>query len=69
VSLKATPENVDALVAADPETFRNAWGGRWLGVRLDRVKLAMLRRLMADAWALAAPARKAASPRQRKARS
>ena len=37
VSLKSTAMNVDALVREDPETYRDAWGGKWLGVKLDRV--------------------------------
>lgn len=55
INLKTTPANLDALISADPETFRNAWGGRWVGVRLDRVKLPVLRELIADAWRLTAP--------------
>lgn len=55
VNLKTTPVNLDALVTADPLTFRDAWGGRWVGVRLDRVSLPVLRGLMADAWRLTAP--------------
>jgi predicted DNA-binding protein (MmcQ/YjbR family) len=55
INLKTTPENLDALIAMDSETFRDAWGGRWVGVRLDRVNLPLLRRLIADAWALASP--------------
>jgi hypothetical protein len=57
VNLKTTPVNLDALVTADPLTFRDAWGGRWVGVRLDRVSLRVLRGLMADAWRLTAPRR------------
>jgi hypothetical protein len=66
VNLKTTPENLDALVAADPETFRDAWGGRWVGVRLDRVRLPLLRQLVADAWRLAAPKELLSSPPRRK---
>jgi len=29
INVKTTPANLDALVSADPETFRDAWGGRW----------------------------------------
>jgi hypothetical protein len=57
VNLKTTPVNLDALVTADPGTFRDAWGGRWVGVRLDRVSLPVLRGLMTDAWRLVAPKR------------
>jgi hypothetical protein len=55
VSLKSTAMNVDALVREDPETYRNAWGGKWLGVKLDRVDRAKLRALIEEAWSLAAP--------------
>ena len=55
VCLKSTPANLDALVAADPETFSNEWRGRWLRVRLDRVTESMLQDLLLDAWSLVAP--------------
>ncbi len=69
INLMATPENVDALVAADPDTFRDVWGGRWIGVRLDRVSLKQLRELIEDAWRVRAtkpaPRRRSGSPRTR----
>jgi hypothetical protein len=61
VGLKSTPSNVDALVSADATTFTDLWRGRWVGVRLDRVSLPVLRELIGDAWCLAAPKRLAAS--------
>ena len=61
--LKATPVNIDALVSADADTYRDLWGGRWLGVRLDHVTLSVLRELLRDAWCLAAPKRLAALAR------
>jgi hypothetical protein len=57
VGLKSTPSNVDALVSADAVTFTDLWRGRWLGVRLDRVSLPVLKELMEDAWCLVAPKR------------
>ena len=55
ISLKSTAMNVDALVRDDPETYRDAWGGKWLGVKLDHVNRAKLRVLIEEAWSLAAP--------------
>ena len=55
VALKSTPANVDALVSSDAVTFANLWHGRWVGVRLDRVTIALLEDLLDDAWRLAAP--------------
>jgi hypothetical protein len=55
ISLKSTAMNIDALVREDPETYRDAWGGKWLGVKLDRVDRAKLRALIEEAWTLAAP--------------
>ena len=52
---KIDPVNLDALVAADPATFRDAWGGRWVGIDLARVPRPMLRDLLLDAWCLVAP--------------
>ena len=46
---KIDPVNLDALVAADPATFRDAWGGRWVGIDLSRVSRTMLRDLLRDA--------------------
>jgi hypothetical protein len=58
--LKSLPANVDALTAAHGATFWDEWRGRWLGVRLDRVTLPLLRELIADAWRITAPKRLAA---------
>lgn len=55
VAMKIAPENLDALVRSDPETFKDVWGGRWVGVNLDRVSRPVLREMLADAWALTAP--------------
>lgn len=55
MNLRTTPVNLDALTRSDPETYRDVWGGRWLGVELGRVQRSGLRALLADAWALAAP--------------
>lgn len=55
VNLKSTAMNVDALVREDPSTFRDAWGGKWVGVNLDGVGRARLRALIEAAWSLAAP--------------
>jgi hypothetical protein len=55
VSMKISPANLDALVAADPETYRDVWAGRWVGVSLDRITTRALRELLTDAWRLTAP--------------
>jgi hypothetical protein len=57
VVLKTTPGNLDALVSADGSIFWDEWRGRWLGVRLDGVSLALLRDLIAEAWRVVAPKR------------
>lgn len=62
VSVKISPASLDALVRQDPETFRNVWGGRWVGVRLDRVARAPLLELLRDAWAMTAPKSLVAMP-------
>lgn len=54
-AVKISPASLDALVREDPETFRNAWGGRWVGVRLDRVSRDVMRELLRDAWEMTAP--------------
>lgn len=55
VAMKISPENLDALVRSDPETFKDVWAGRWVGVNLDRVSRPALRDLLAEAWELTAP--------------
>ena len=55
VAMKIAPENLDGLVRSDPETFKDVWGGRWLGVNLDRVSRPVLRDLLDDAWRMTAP--------------
>jgi hypothetical protein len=57
VNLKTTSVNLDALAAADPETFRDVWRGTWMSVELSRVDPESLRALITDAWRLAAPKR------------
>src|SRR5438067_1092306 len=61
VVLRLAPANVDALISADPTAFWNEWRGRWLGIRLDRVALPVLRDLIADAWRTVSPKRLAAA--------
>jgi hypothetical protein len=55
INLKSPAMNVDALVREDPKTYRDAWGGKWLGVKLDRVDRVKLRALIEEAWSLVAP--------------
>ena len=55
VNLKVTPANLDALVRRAPATYRDVWGGRWIGVTLADIARAELRDLLRDAWRLAAP--------------
>jgi len=54
-AVKCDPANLDLLVRRDPRTFRNAWGGRWLGIDLGRVTESEARQLLEDAWRLIAP--------------
>ncbi len=55
VNMKIAPANLDVLVASDPETYRNVWGGRWVGVTLATVPRDTLRELLEDAWRMTAP--------------
>lgn len=54
-AVKCDPGNLDLLVRRDPDTFRNAWGGRWLGIDLGRVREPEVKQLLEDAWRLIAP--------------
>lgn len=51
VSLKITGAELDALVVAEPATYRAIWGGRWLAVDLATVSRQALAALLADAHA------------------
>lgn len=62
VHLKTSAANLDALVKADPATFSDVWGDRWLGVDLARVKPNQLLDLVIEAWRQAAPKRLASKP-------
>jgi hypothetical protein len=55
VVLKSGRANLDALISSDGATFWDEWRGSWLGVRLDRISLPVLRELVGDAWRVVAP--------------
>jgi hypothetical protein len=57
-TLKSSPEEQQALIAADPDTFTTAAHlGRhgWITVLLDRVDKSDMEELVTDAWRRAAP--------------
>jgi hypothetical protein len=55
VNIKTTPVDLDMLVRSDPATYRDVWGGRWVGVDLRQVDPAELRELLIAGYSLAAP--------------
>jgi hypothetical protein len=55
VNLKTTPVGLDMLSRSDPSTYRDVWGGRWVGVDLSRADPAELLELLVEAYSLAAP--------------
>ena len=63
-TVKATPEEQEALVGGDPETYGVASHvGRfgWTTIRLDRVEPDELRELVVEAWRRTAPKRTVAA--------
>ena len=64
VNVKITPLALDMLLRSDPETFRDVWGGRWIGVDLSRIDPAELQALLLDGYCLAAPRSLAAEARR-----
>ncbi|HEX4933945.1 MAG TPA: MmcQ/YjbR family DNA-binding protein [Gemmatimonadaceae bacterium] len=66
VHIKIAPANLDILVRSDPETYRDVWGGRWVGVRLTGTTADALRELLLDAWRLTAPTSLAGSDEVRR---
>ena len=55
VVLKVAPAELDVLVSVDPETFKDVWGGRGVGVDLERVTRREMAELLEDAWKRVAP--------------
>lgn len=55
--VKCDAASLDLLVRRDAETFRDAWGGRWLGIALSRVDDSEAKDLLEDAWRSVAPQR------------
>jgi hypothetical protein len=54
VNLRAAAANIDAMVRADPLTYRDVWKGRCVGVDVTRVDRKAMRTLVADARAFVA---------------
>ena len=52
VNLRTTRADLDAMLAADALTFRDAWGGTWVGVDLTRIAQPILEVLLETAHAL-----------------
>jgi hypothetical protein len=65
MNMRTTTANLDALTRADPQTYRDVWGGRWLGVNLSRISRPGSRALLIEAWTLAAPGESARADRRR----
>lgn len=53
--VKLAPADLDLFVQSDPETFSNAWAGRWMRIDLGRVDPELFDRLLIDSWCLVAP--------------
>ncbi len=66
MNMRTTAVNLDALARSDPDTYLKVWGGRWLGVELDRVTRVVLRALLAEARTLTAPKARVATGRTRR---
>jgi hypothetical protein len=62
--VKCDSVNLDRLVHGNPRAFRDAWGGRWLGIDLSEVEEAEVCCLLEDAWLSVAPKSLAASYEQ-----
>lgn len=56
-SIKCDAATIDMLVRSSPEIYRDAWGGRWLGVALDGADEGAVTDLLEDAWKKVAPKR------------
>ena len=65
VNVKTTPLALDMLLRSDPDTFRDVWGGRSVGIDLSRIDPAELQELLLAGYCLAAPRTLAAQVRRR----
>ncbi len=63
LNLRCDPVNLSFLVQASPEVYRDAWGGKWLGITLARAQGREVFELLMDAWKLAAPKSLGAKPK------
>jgi len=63
VNVKIAPLDLDTLVRAEPDTFRDVWNGRWVGIELSRIEPTALRELLLEGYCLAAPKSLAARAR------
>jgi hypothetical protein len=54
-AVRCAPANLDLLVQRDPESYRDAWRARWLGIALARIEPDEARALLEDGWRLVAP--------------
>lgn len=63
--VQCDPVDLDLLVRTNPAVFRDAWGGRWLGIDLAQVTEAEVLALLEDAWLSVAPKALAASYERR----
>ena len=64
VNLKTTPVGLDMLVRSDPGAYRDAWGGRWVGVALQLVSADEIEELLVEAYCLTAPRKLAEAARE-----
>lgn len=55
INLKTTPLALDMLLRSGDSSYRDVWGGRWVGVDLAKVAPSELRGLIVEAYTLAAP--------------
>lgn len=56
-AVKCDATSLESLVRTDPDTYRDAWGGRWLGADLGRTDEDTIAALLEDAWCRTAPKR------------
>lgn len=49
-AVRCDPASLELQVGRDPAAFRDAWGGRWMGIDLSRVEDSKAKELLEDAW-------------------
>ncbi|MBW3667590.1 MAG: MmcQ/YjbR family DNA-binding protein [Actinobacteria bacterium] len=61
LNVKVDRDELRSLVERSPDVYADVWGGRWVGITVERADAGEVQELLVEAWRMTAP------PRLRKA--